>query len=180
MDRLELFMVDYYGLNFDERVSKVIEYHINGKNLLDIFEEVLGNVCFRKNRFVGINSSFVFLPSLHLLGQPIDDDPSENKRTTLYACAVCGSAACEFIEARITLNNDTVVWDDFVSSKFYNKKDKPLQEEIDLSGFKFEFLRADYENDLRYHVSKKLVDVPQQLGQSRLEFLSISVLSCQI
>lgn len=91
---------------------------INGRSLLDLAREVElpfatrdGNPD-RAGSYVGLPTEAIFMPSRRLLGEPEDGWDDWEGRISVLGCG-CGVVGCWPLQARIMVQDDVVVWDDF-------------------------------------------------------------------
>jgi hypothetical protein len=64
--------------------------------------------------------------------------PGDPEKTALLSCD-CGEVGCSPLLARVTVDEDTVTWDEF---------EQPTRPDWDYDGFDFTFERAQYEQAL--------------------------------
>jgi len=62
--------------------------------------------------YQGLPAKVVFLPSRHLLGEPLPLYSDDAGKTQLLECD-CGEAGCWLLLARVTVSTDRVIWDEF-------------------------------------------------------------------
>lgn len=112
MEKLELAVIDFYEPNCDSYPFEVVEFHINGIELLDLLTVKLleQGISFDKTKYVGISPEWAFLPSQHLMGSPND---SECCLAAIYKCSGCGFFACDSIQVKIIVKDNTVEWSNF-------------------------------------------------------------------
>lgn len=155
MDRLELFVVEYDNPWFmkNGKQGEVIEFYLNGRNLLDILEECFKqeNRKFNQNKYVGISPDDAFLPSRHLLGQ---SEWTTNDQTILYTCSECGIPSCASVHVQIVIADDSVIWKNFTNIAAV--ADGDFEDRFICKIPIFTFDRADYEAALRYHIARKI------------------------
>jgi hypothetical protein len=95
-----------------------VDIHINGRNLIEIIREVELPFAKQENHpniagsYQGLPARIIYLPSRHLLGEPQFLYSDDSGRTQLLQCT-CGEPGCWPLLARVTIEPDRVVWDDF-------------------------------------------------------------------
>ncbi|QIN82350.1 hypothetical protein GBA63_06555 [Rubrobacter tropicus] len=93
-----------------------VDIFVNGRSLLDLVREVELPFATRDGRpdragsYVGLPAEAIFMPSRRLLGVPDDRYDDWEGRISVLGCGVVG---CWPLHARITVQDDAVVWDDF-------------------------------------------------------------------
>ncbi len=104
---------------------------INGEPVRDIF----------KSLDVAIPGSVARLPSRHLLDSP-DPGLALDGRVALLVCSECGDIGCGALFVRITLEEDRVVWSDFLYANDYDPESEEPKEG------RYVFDRLAYEGEL--------------------------------
>jgi hypothetical protein len=148
--------------DFPERPLSTVDIFIddgkNKKNLIDIVREIelpqaeLEGEPSLAGDYIGLSPREIFLPSKHLLGQPLEELVNRGK-TTLLICGGCGEPGCWPMVAKISFDDNKVIWSDFAQihrlpnspSVQYDPKYKPWN----YQGLKFTFGRTQYEEALK-------------------------------
>ena len=155
MDRLELFIAEYDNPSFwmSGKPGEVVDFFVNGRNLLDILEDCFrqGNRKFNQVKYIGIRPEDAFLPSTHLLGQ---SEWTTCGQTLLYTCSECAVPSCASIHTQITVMNHLVTWRRFTNVA--SVADGDFEESFVCKTPVFMFDRANYEAALRYHLARKV------------------------
>lgn len=119
---------------------------INNRDLVDLARGVEGPSAAREGKkglagdYLGVPAGSVFRPSRRFLGEPDWHLDGGYGRISVLGCT-CGDVGCWPLQARITVRESTVVWDDFV---------QPHRRGWDHSGLgPFTFDRGAYEAELR-------------------------------
>jgi len=105
-------------LRLDVRDGSV-EFFVNDRNLREWIHEIELPFAEREGStsiagsYVGVYEDLVFLPSRHLLGEPVPPYSSSDGRAMLYVCADCQEPGCWPFYVRIALAPETVSWDEF-------------------------------------------------------------------
>ncbi|MGA8219003.1 MAG: hypothetical protein WB771_10575 [Solirubrobacterales bacterium] len=99
----------------------------------DAEEELAGTYVGLVPGYVRIDlaSQFLGTPGTSLSPGPAD-------KTALLGCS-CGEVGCSPLLARVTVDEDTVTWDEF---------EQPARPDWDYEGFSFTFARSQYEQAL--------------------------------
>ncbi|HZT42143.1 MAG TPA: hypothetical protein VFA07_08130 [Chthonomonadaceae bacterium] len=93
------------------RQCEVAEIYINGVNLIDLVAAVERPFATAEGhpelagQYQGLPADLAFLPSTYLL-------EGEYEKTALLVCS-CGAVGCWPMEAKITVQEDVVIWSDF-------------------------------------------------------------------
>lgn len=155
MDRLELFVAEYDNPYFQMNGQKgeVVEYFINGRNLLEVLEECfkMENKSFNKYEYIGIRPEDVFLPSVHLLGHPLW---TNCRQTLIYTCSGCGIPGCASVHIQVTVKDDSVIWNNFTRAARVADDDCDGVYFCERPVFQFDL--QDYKAALRYHSARKV------------------------
>lgn len=107
MDRLRLMIEvsEYQG-------SEIVHLYINDRNFIEMLKEYeapfAGNIA---GEYEGLCPDHVFLPSRHLLGEPIELLEYDGKAAVLEC--ECGCPGCWPFLVKITVEEDIVMWSDF-------------------------------------------------------------------
>jgi hypothetical protein len=101
---------------------------VNGEELREIF----------RSANVAIPTKVARLPSRHLLDAP-DSDLTVDGRAAILVCSQCGDIGCGALFVRVTLDDDQVIWSDFVHA---NNWDPDMD---DPKEGRFVFDRREYE-----------------------------------
>lgn len=95
----------------------VADIYVDGRRLVEMVRKVEAPFAEREGSgplpgsYVGLDAANVYLPSQHLLGQPIQFGLSRG-RTALLGC-VCTWVDCWPLYATVEMGEDRVVWRDF-------------------------------------------------------------------
>ncbi|MGA9634715.1 MAG: hypothetical protein WBQ41_05670 [Solirubrobacterales bacterium] len=90
--------------------------------------------------YVGLVPGYVRIDlASQFLGTPGTSlSPGPGDKTALLGCS-CGEVGCSPLLARVTVDEDTVTWDEF---------EQPARPDWDYEGFSFTFARSQYEQAL--------------------------------
>jgi hypothetical protein len=123
-----------------------IRIEVNGMSLIELVrraelpsaqadgeEELAGT-------YVGLVPGYIRIDlASQFLGTPGNSlSPGPDEKTALLSCN-CGEVGCSPLLARVTVDNETVTWDEF---------EQPTRPDWDYDGFGFTFERAQYEQAL--------------------------------
>ncbi len=134
------------GGNYSDELSQ-IRITVNGSDLVDLVrqaelpsaraddeEELAGT-------YVGLVPGYIRMDvaSQFLGGRGVSLSPGPDDKTALLSCS-CGEVGCSPLLARVTVDEDTVTWDEF---------EQPTRPDWDYEAFgPFTFERAQYERAL--------------------------------
>ena len=90
--------------------------------------------------YVGLVPGYIRIDlASQFLGNPGPSlSPGPSQKTALLSCH-CGEVGCSPLLARVTVDDDTITWDEF---------EQPTRPDWDYEGFGFTFERAQYEQAL--------------------------------
>ena len=134
------------GGEYDDDLSQ-IKISVNGTELPDLVREAelpsarAGDEEELAGTYVGLVPGYVRidLASQFLGGTGTALSPGPEGKTALLSCD-CGAVGCSPLLARVTVDEDTVTWDEF---------EQPARPDWDYDGFgPFRFERAQYEQAL--------------------------------
>jgi len=123
-----------------------IRIEVNGMSLIELVrraelpsaqadgeEELAGT-------YVGLVPGYIRIDlASQFLGTPGNSlSPGPDEKTALLSCN-CGEVGCSPLLARVTVDDETVTWDEF---------EQPTRPDWDYDGFGFTFERAQYEQAL--------------------------------
>ena len=144
MDEVAFELAPAGGEYADELTQIRIE--VNGTDLVELArqaelpsaqaddeEELAGTYVGLVPGYIRIDLASQFLGNL---GPSLSPGPPQ--KTALLSCH-CGEVGCSPLLARVTVDEDTVTWDDF---------EQPTRPDWDYDGFDFTFERAQYEQAL--------------------------------
>jgi hypothetical protein len=133
------------GGNYADELSQ-IRIEVNGTDFVELVrlaelpsaeaddeEELAGT-------YVGLVPGYIRIDlASQFLGTPGTAlSPESQEKTALLSCN-CGEVGCSPLLARVTVDEDTVTWDEF---------EQPTRPDWDYDGFGFTFERAQYERAL--------------------------------
>ena len=127
-------------------IANAVEIFVNDRDLRDLATEAELPFAARDGNphlagdYVGLPVEAVFWPSRRLLGEPDEGWDDWEGRISVLGCG-CGVVGCWPLQARISVQEDVVVWRDFVQPHC------PRWDHSEMGPFTFD--REEYEAELR-------------------------------